>query len=148
MFHEIPLSHAPVYKQVFGEERRDDHAAAVMHPADGIELAHGGVDDRVASFAFAPGAEVGGVVGPFDIGVFGFERFVHAGCVNIYATMKGPKGSLPDIRPVSNDVLVEVAPCYFADPSLDALDAIVEFLTGITFSSCADGSSGAQCTCC
>ena len=31
-----------------------------------------------AGFAFAPGGEVGHVVGPFDVGGFVFEGFVHA----------------------------------------------------------------------
>ncbi len=49
-----------------------------MHPACGVELAHCCVDYRVAGLALSPGGEVGGVVFPLDVGVFGFERFVHA----------------------------------------------------------------------
>lgn len=49
-----------------------------MHVARVVELAHGGVDDGVAGEAGAPGLEGGGGVVPVDVGVFGFEGFVHA----------------------------------------------------------------------
>lgn len=53
-----------------------------MHGACVQELAHGGVDEGEAGFAVAPGAEVRGIVFPGDVGVFGFEGFVHAGWMN------------------------------------------------------------------
>lgn len=49
-----------------------------MHVAGGEHLAHGGVNDREAGASRSPGGEVRGVVGPFDVGVEGFEGFVHA----------------------------------------------------------------------
>ena len=49
-----------------------------MHPADSVELAHGGVHDGVASAALGPSFEVFVIVLPLNIAVFGFEWFVHA----------------------------------------------------------------------
>ena len=48
---------APVEVQVLGQERADDQAAAVVHPAAGEQLAHRRVDDREAGAALAPGVE-------------------------------------------------------------------------------------------
>jgi hypothetical protein len=82
MLHEVALAHAPVNEQVFGEEGGYDHAAAVMHPADCIELSHSGVDDGVASAALAPGFELFVIVLPFNVAVFWFEGFIHTGYVS------------------------------------------------------------------
>jgi hypothetical protein len=81
-FHEVALAHAPVDQHVFGEEGGDDHAAAVVHPADSVELAHGGIDNGLTGATLTPGFEVLVVVPPLNVGVFGFERFVHAGEVS------------------------------------------------------------------
>lgn len=48
-----------------------------MHRAGVQELSHGGVDEGEACAAGAPGVEVGWVVFPGYVGVFGFEGFVH-----------------------------------------------------------------------
>ncbi len=55
---------APVNNQVFGEKASDDHPAAVVHPANGIELTHGSIDNRVAGSAFAPGLKMVFVIVP------------------------------------------------------------------------------------
>jgi hypothetical protein len=86
-FHEVALAHAPVDQQVFGEEGGDDHAAAVVHPADSVELAHVGIDDGVAGAALTLGFEVLVVVLPLNVGVFGFENLFMlvklATCINM-----------------------------------------------------------------
>ena len=79
VFHKIALAHAPVEQEVLGEERGDGHAGAVVHVAGCVELAHGGVDERVAGAALGPGVEQLLGILPFDVGVFRFEGFVHAG---------------------------------------------------------------------
>ncbi len=61
---------------------------------------------------------------------------------------EGNEGYLPNVRPVGEDVLIEFSPCYFADPCLDALDAAIEFLTGVALPGCVDSGSGAQRTSC
>lgn len=78
VLHEVPLAEAPVEEQVFGEETGRGHAGPVVHVAGVVELAHRGVDERVAGAAAAPSVERALVVFPFDIGVFGFEGLVHA----------------------------------------------------------------------
>ena len=78
MLHEIALPEAPVDEQVLGQEARRDHAAPVVHVAGEVELTHSGVDDRKTCVTGSPGGEEIGIVLPSDIGIFGFERFVHA----------------------------------------------------------------------
>lgn len=79
VLHEVALAQAPVEEEVLGEEGGDEHAAPVVHVARVGELAHGGVDERVARAAGGPGGEERGGVFPRDVGVFGLEGFVHAG---------------------------------------------------------------------
>lgn len=55
--HEVALAPLPGDEQVLGQKSGDDHADAVMHPTGGVELAHSGVDQRVAGAAFAPHGE-------------------------------------------------------------------------------------------
>lgn len=76
--HEVAFAAAPVEEEVFGEEGGDGHARAVVHVAGLVELAHRGVDEGVARATGAPGEKGGVVVFPLDVGVFGFEGFVHA----------------------------------------------------------------------
>ena len=54
---EPALADAPVDQQVLGQERRRDHAHAIVHPAGRPELAHAGVDDRIAGAAALPGLD-------------------------------------------------------------------------------------------
>ena len=58
------LAAPPVDQKVFCEERGRDHAHAVVHEAGAPELAHAGVDERIAGFAARPGAKAGSVVAP------------------------------------------------------------------------------------
>ena len=46
MPHEVLLALSPVDEEILGQEHRDDHADAVVHPAGLGELPHPGVDDR------------------------------------------------------------------------------------------------------
>lgn len=78
MLHEVALAHAPVDEEVFGEERGDAHAGAVVHVACMVELAHGGVDEGVAGLALGPFGEEVVIVFPFYVRVFRLEGFVHA----------------------------------------------------------------------
>lgn len=63
---------------MFREEGTYDHPTAIVHVAGVIKLAHSGIDDWVAGFAFAPCFEMFLIVLPFDICVFGLEGLVHA----------------------------------------------------------------------
>ena len=64
VIEEVARTGAPVDVQVLGEERRHDHAGAVVHEALARELAHAGVDDRVAGAALLPRGERARVVVP------------------------------------------------------------------------------------
>jgi hypothetical protein len=46
------------------QQRRRDHANAVVHPADRPELAHAGIDDRISGLALLPGAQSLGIFPP------------------------------------------------------------------------------------
>ena len=54
----------PVEVQVLGQEGAGEQTRAVVHPALARELAHAGVDDRIAGAALLPGRERAGVVAP------------------------------------------------------------------------------------
>ena len=62
------LALAPVDVQVLGQEGRDDHPRAVVHPAARDELPHAGVDDGIAGAALLPGREQLVVVVPVGLG--------------------------------------------------------------------------------
>ncbi len=51
---------------MLGQEHGGEHAQAVVHPAGLHQLAHGGVHQRVAGAAFAPGLEVLFVIAPLQ----------------------------------------------------------------------------------
>ena len=55
---------APVDVQRLGQEVRDDQPGPVVHPALVRELAHAGVDDRIAGAALLPGRELLGAAVP------------------------------------------------------------------------------------
>jgi len=84
----------------------------------------GGSTDGEARFPFAPGGEVGHVVGPLDVGGFVFEGFVHAVCREflepLFLVQDIWTECLPDVGPVREDVLVEVSPGNLADPASDS----------------------------
>ena len=67
--HEVALAPSPVDPQVFRQEGSDDQPRAVVHPALAQELAHAGVDERVARAALLPGLERLLRVGPLDLAV-------------------------------------------------------------------------------
>ena len=69
------LALAPVDQQVLDQERRRDHAHAVVHEAGVPELAHAGIDDGIAGAAALPGAQRLGVLGPRE----GIEAGVEVG---------------------------------------------------------------------
>ena len=73
---EVPFTDPPVGQQVFHEERGGDQPEAVGHPAGVGELAHGGVDDRVAGAALFPGLHLGRVGTPRDCVVLRLLRVV------------------------------------------------------------------------
>jgi hypothetical protein len=54
----------PVDVEILGEERRRDHARAVVHEALGAELAHRRVNDRIAGAALGRRGERGVVFVP------------------------------------------------------------------------------------
>ena len=101
LFGEIGLAPAPVQAQVLDQKAGRDHAQPVVHIAAGIELAHGGIDQRVAGAAFAPGGKEGVGLGsrlPFDGVIRRLEAALH------------------HIRLVGQDLEVEVAPDQLAEP--------------------------------
>ena len=73
---------APVDPEVLDEERRGDHARAVVHPPLRAKLPHARVDERVAGHPLLPGREPVGVVEPavaprahvVDLGLAGARR--------------------------------------------------------------------------
>lgn len=90
---EIALAFSPIDEEVFGEEHGGDHAEAVVHPAGGVEAAHGGVDEGEAGLALAPGLEVLFGAWPLDVVGIRFKGF-----------------SCSDIGEVGEEHVVEVAP--------------------------------------
>src|SRR5947209_6977963 len=84
--------------QILRQERADDQPRPVVHPAGPRQLAHPRVDDRVASLAALPGAQVLGVLCPFELPHPRLELLL-------------------DVRwPVQKDVSVEVTPAQLPDP--------------------------------
>src|ERR1700751_6345529 len=55
--HEPALAPAPVDPEILGQERADDEPGAIVNPALALQLAHAGVDERVAGPSLAPGLE-------------------------------------------------------------------------------------------
>ncbi|GAB1459496.1 hypothetical protein MASR2M50_12700 [Thauera sp.] len=76
-----------------------------MHPAGLVQLAHRGIDDRVAGARLAPGGEELRRVVPLHRVVFGAE------------------GAVDHLRVVPQDLVVEVAPDQLRQPGLGALAA-------------------------
>ena len=73
-----PFTQPPVNHQILGQVHRNDHPASVVHPPRPSKLAHRSVHDWEASTAFTPSSKVLCVVGPFNVGILGLERLVHA----------------------------------------------------------------------
>ena len=59
---EPGLAAPPVDQEMFDQKRRGDHANAIVHVACRPELAHPGVDDRIARQPARPGVKPGGVL--------------------------------------------------------------------------------------
>ena len=90
--HELGLAQAPVQQEVLGQERGRDHPRPVVHEPRRAQLAHRGVDDRVAGPALAPGLEGVRVVAPRQVGEGRLERLAE------------------DARVVPQDVGIELPP--------------------------------------
>lgn len=101
MFHEEPFAHTPIYQEVLCQEASDGHSCTVVHIPRVEQLAHCGVDERVPGLSRAPFVKKGGVIRPFDIGVFWFKRFIHT-----------------HIRPMRQHMFVEIPPGDFGDQPL------------------------------
>ena len=99
--HEGRFAPAPVADQVLHQEGGHDHAAAVVHPAALVELAHGGVDDRHAREPLAPGFKPAAVVVPGE------------------GAPLGPVGPFGQLGKVKKCLLVKLAPGQFLLPHLD-----------------------------
>ena len=62
------LADAPVGEQVLDQKRGGDHARPVVHPAGRPQLAHAGIDDRIAGAPAPPRPDVVGIgLGPGEI---------------------------------------------------------------------------------
>ena len=55
--HELGGTQLPPQMKVLDEEARDDHSHPVVHPPFSAQLAHAGIDERVAGAALSPGGE-------------------------------------------------------------------------------------------
>ena len=106
----MPLAAAPVDVQVLDEEAGGDQPRAVVHPARRAELAHAGVDDRIARAALAPGVEVLVVAVPVDrvelaaVGVVGVARVVQE-----HVGVEVAPRELARVRVVAAGLLLELA---------------------------------------
>ncbi|MNQ89440.1 hypothetical protein D3C85_1047480 [compost metagenome] len=75
--HEVILPEPPVNVQILGEEARHYHPQPVVHPAGGVEAAHGGVDYGVTGTPLAPGGEGIRIPAPGQGRRLGLEGPVH-----------------------------------------------------------------------
>ena len=107
VFHEGCFTQLPVADQVFHQVGGHDHAAAVVHPAAGRELAHGGIDDRHAGEAIAPGGEALWVIFPGKVAPL------------------GPVGPFGQLGEMEQGLLVELAPGQFLFPHGDGFAGLV-----------------------
>ena len=105
--HEGPLPPAPVADQILHQEGGHDHAAAVVHPAAGIQLSHGCIHDREAGEAVAPGLKPFGVVFP---GKLPPER---------------PVGAVGQFREMEQGLLIKLPPGQFLLPNTDCLQRLL-----------------------
>ena len=101
LLHEVTLAPLPGDQKVLGEERGDDHAQAVVHPAGLVELPHGRIHDRKAGLPLAPRGKEILPVFPLDRVIFPAER------------------ALGDVRKLPKDLLVEVAPGQLRDKNIN-----------------------------
>ena len=107
---KVSLAPAPVDSQVFDQKARHHHAQPVVHIAAGVDLAHGGIDQRVAGAALAPCGEecIGfGTRVPFDHVISRLEA------------------AFNDMRVVGQNLKVKVAPDQLAEPGGCAFTACI-----------------------
>ena len=128
--HEPALAPAPVDPEVLGQERADDEPGAVVHPALAPQLAHAGVDQRVAG---APLHQASNGL----LGVAPPDRAAVA-VLELRARVAGE---------VEEDVVVEVAPAELAAKRLGPLAARQALLDlrGPRCSRSAGRGRGARC---
>ncbi|KAF5293243.1 hypothetical protein FQR65_LT20133 [Abscondita terminalis] len=98
---EPGLAPAPVDPQVLDQEAGRHHAQAVVHIARGVELAHGGIDQRIAGAALAPGGE---------------QRIGLGAGIPLDGVVGGLEAGMHHVRMVGQDLQVEVAPDQFGQP--------------------------------
>ena len=91
--------------QVLDQKTRHHHAQAVVHVAALLDLCHGRVHQRVAGAPRAPSREQG--FGGFAV-------------LKRDAVVGGLEGALHHVRVVGHDLVVEVAPNQFGQPSAGA----------------------------
>ena len=96
---------APIDQEMLDQERGDDHADAVVHAAGAPELAHAGVDDRIAGAALLPAPEIGCALPPGEL--------VEAG-----VDIVGGK-----VRMAAHQVIGELAPRQLLTEGVDAAPA-------------------------
>lgn len=65
----------PVDEQILEKKRGNDHPDAIVHPAGGLEFAHAGIDDGIASLALLPGSQPIRIPAPWETSELGSERF-------------------------------------------------------------------------
>ena len=78
LLHEILLTLAPVDQQILGQERRHDHARAIVHPACSVQHPHRRIDHRITGASFAPRAESVFVFQPLEIGELLTQRLIRS----------------------------------------------------------------------
>ncbi len=105
---EITLAEPPVDQQVLGQERGRHHAQAVVHIAGLVELAHRGIDQRVAGTRLAPRLEMARRIGPRQ---------------RVVLRLEGMPGS--DVGAVPQHLMIEIAPDQFGQPGLRTAPALL-----------------------
>src|SRR5947208_16040841 len=96
-----------------------------------VQLTHGCVNNWKSCLALGPFLKLFVVVLPFDVRILRLERLVH--------TYEWP---------VNQDMLVEVSPSDFANPSLHSLEATVQLLRRVRGLCSSDASTRRECAGC
>ena len=100
LFGEVSLAMPPVDAEILGQERGDDHAQPVVHPAAVLELAHRRINQRIAGPALAPGGQSLRPVCPLN---------------GVVLRLEGMTGH---VRVAVENHEIEIPPDQFAEPDI------------------------------
>ena len=102
VLHEVCLAHPPINQQILSQKGPNNHSAPIMHIPHPLQLPHSRVHNRETRLSLAPLPERSVVVLPFNIIVLVLKRLPHT-----------------HIRPMGQDMLIEIPPRDFANPACD-----------------------------